>query len=149
MKLAGIFSFILAFGSCNDNMITTPFTISYGTSFGSCLGYCTTETRVDGKYVTVSKIRRAPNPDTITQKVPISDEAYRAIVAGVDPEVFKTLPERIGCPDCADGGAEWIEVTQNQSSKRVTFEFQEDVEGIRKAVNLLRDLTEEHQPKAD
>ena len=39
-----------------------------------------------------------------------------------DYNAIKDLPERIGCPDCADGGAEWLELSRSNETKRVTFE---------------------------
>jgi hypothetical protein len=54
------------------------------------------------------------------------------------------LYNRIGCPDCADGGAEWIQVDWIDESKRVTFENGRMVEGIEKLIEKLRQMREEY-----
>jgi hypothetical protein len=41
-----------------------------------------------------------------------------------------------GCPDCADGGAEWLEI----DGKRVTLEFRSDLEPIRPLLQQVRAL---------
>ncbi|CAF4279798.1 unnamed protein product, partial [Rotaria sordida] len=48
------------------------------------------------------------------------------------------LDDRIGCPGCADGGIEWIEVNWSKESKRVTFEYEALINGIEELIKYLR-----------
>ena len=41
----------------------------------------------------------------------------------LEADGLEGLNEVYGCPDCADGGAEWIEIDEGGSPRRVTFEF--------------------------
>ena len=58
----------------------------------------------------------------------------------IDFENFRLLDDRIGCPDCADGGAEWIQVNWSGQNKRVTFENGQLIKGFEGLVVKLRDL---------
>ena len=52
---------------------------------------------------------------------------------------FFILEERIGCPDCADGGSEWIEILANNKTYKVTFENGETLKGMDKLLKLVRE----------
>lgn len=148
MKSLFIMGSFLVLISCNEKIVPLQ-SVHYGTSFGHCLGYCLTETYIDEGQVIVKKIRRGPDADTITNSSAISKEKINTIIDGVDFGQFENLPETIGCPDCADGGAEWLELTYGKTVKKVTFEYGDDIKGIAKAVNQLRKLTEELSPDTD
>jgi hypothetical protein len=62
-----------------------------------------------------------------------------ALVKSIDYEAFKNLNEVIGCPDCADGGAEWVEILKNGSKHKVTFEFGRAPKEIESLVTILRE----------
>jgi len=47
---------------------------------------------------------------------------------------------RYGCPDCADGGAEWVEISFDTLKHRVTFEFLNEPEELTPIVSALREL---------
>ncbi len=55
-------------------------------------------------------------------------------------DIFQSLDDRIGCPDCADGGAEWVQIDWNNGNKRVTFENRQTVKGIEKLIEKLREM---------
>ena len=56
-----------------------------------------------------------------------------------DYELFKKLNEIVGCPDCADGGAEWIEIIKGDSKHKVTFECGKAPKEIDSLVTVLRE----------
>ena len=45
-----------------------------------------------------------------------------------------------GCPDCADGGSEWVEITHEGITKRVTFEAYNSIPENNELVIQLREL---------
>lgn len=99
--------------------------IKHGSSFGECSGYCITESTYDGNH----KITRTkawgdtiinPTKTTITK---ISASEWELINNSFDLDSFLALPKRIGCPDCRDGGARWVEVSQSGRTHTVTFEY--------------------------
>lgn len=54
-------------------------------------------------------------------------------------EAFFELPEVIGCPDCEDGGAEWVEMKlQNGDKHKVYFEYLREPDVLKKLLAKLR-----------
>jgi hypothetical protein len=55
------------------------------------------------------------------------------------------LDSIIGCPDCADGGAEWFEIVTNDTVERVTIEYGDSLEGLNNYIDLLRSVRHSFQ----
>jgi hypothetical protein len=73
---------------------------------------------------------------------PLALGDWRRIRALVDPAALKRLEGVHGCPDCADGGAEWIQLGAGNDSVRVTFEYGATLAGIaplQAEIRALRD----------
>ena len=94
-----------------------------GWSFGMCLGYCAADLRLDGDGIVVSgrdREKAAPlyeNRGTLTEQGRKQlDEALAGLVAGELEAVY-------GCPDCADGGAAYLELVLDGTVRRVEMEF--------------------------
>jgi hypothetical protein len=111
--------------------------IKHGTSFGMCVGYCSGEnTYTSEKAVFVGS---GHNLKTLTYTKPLSTEKWEAFKSKVDREAFFDLSQTIGCPDCADGGAEWLEIETSLGQKhKVTFEYRKEPDTLRELVALLR-----------
>ena len=75
---------------------------------------------------------------------PFSLNEWKELIKLINSKAFKALPDRIGCPDCADGGEEWIQINWLNSSKRVAFEFRKLLEGFEGLVDKLRKLREQY-----
>lgn len=73
-----------------------------------------------------------------------SAEQWQTLVSLIDVSAFQALNEQIGCPDCADGGAEWIEIQVGDTVKRVTFENRRTIKGFEALVVELRNLRNQH-----
>lgn len=125
--------------------------IKYGTSFGMCLGPCRKEMALvnDEAAFTVyqngGRGTEGGDPKTYTEK--LTADYISAVSKSIDFDAFKKLAETIGCPDCADGGAEWIEITKNDSRHKVTFEFGHDVKEIAPLLKLLREKRQYFEEK--
>ena len=61
-------------------------------------------------------------PDSSFQRS-FSSEEWDSLTHLIDPDAFLALDSVIGCPDCADGGAEWIEIEYGDQSHKVSFEY--------------------------
>lgn len=49
---------------------------------------------------------------------------WETLVKNIDYNTFRKLPAVVGCPDCADGGAEWLEVRLTDGTlHKVTYEY--------------------------
>ena len=58
----------------------------------------------------------------------------------IDLDTFLEMQETIGCPDCADGGAEWLELGFEDLVKRVTFEYGNEPGEFENIIPALREL---------
>lgn len=142
-----LISIIVLCWSCDDQFEMEPVAeIRYGTSFGECIGYCFTETSITATTVTV----KASNGNTGEDKVHtanLTDDQYQKVIKGINLQAFQQLPEIIGCPDCADGGAEWLEINLDGGLHKVTFEYGEEIKGIADGIKELRTLTATYYPE--
>lgn len=112
-----------------------------GTSFGNCIGYCNTEMTIDSTEVTLTKSaggRSATHPPDSIKTLTISLDEWRAINEAADFTTLATLDTIIGCPDCADGGAEWIELRRGDAVKRVTIEYGTTIPPIKELMDRVR-----------
>ena len=141
--------------SCQDDNPTKPVSslvVRNGTSYGECAGYCKQELTIDGtQAVLVRQDLRDPqnNPD-ITVTVTITQGEWSALVKRIDDEAIAKLPDVLGCPDCADGGAEWIVVERNGQRHSVMFEAGMRIEPIAElldAVRVIRRQLNESTPR--
>ena len=60
---------------------------------------------------------------TVICKKEVNEKAWDSLTAAVDKRSFEKLDSIIGCPDCADGGAEWIQIEYGGKKKKVTFDY--------------------------
>jgi hypothetical protein len=116
--------------------------IGYGTSFGECLGYCVNYMKV---YEDVANLTRtgwdgSGQLPAVQCSQPLELYQYIAIRDSIIPNDFFLLENTIGCPDCADGGAEWVEIRVDTSIHRVTFEYMNEPKELAYVVPLLRTL---------
>jgi hypothetical protein len=122
--------------------------IGYGTSKGD-IGYCNRNLEIIG-----TDIIFKASGQTVTGNLPeieisgnISIEDWEALVNKIDVLIFRNMEEVIGCPDCDDGGSEWIEITTNDIIHKVVFEFENEPEEVKSYIDDLRELIEEFEDK--
>ncbi|HPG38384.1 MAG TPA: hypothetical protein PLP19_02320 [bacterium] len=115
--------------------------IGYGTSFGECSGYCIKELKLDQLVITfrASSWLPADYPDKILQDV-IERNEYEQLQSLVNFNKIAAFDDVIGCPDCADGGAEWLEVITDDRYKKITFENGDSLATIQPLINKLRQM---------
>ncbi|MDG1889924.1 MAG: beta-propeller domain-containing protein [Verrucomicrobiota bacterium] len=125
--------------------------ISTGSSFGECLGYCETSLHVEPNRLTFQA--RAPDQSLPTfRQSDYGNSDWNRLIPLIDWKAFLEISEKIGCPDCADGGAEWIEISVPGRTHRVTFEYGASVKEmgpILKSLRLLRSGFEIPVPQVD
>jgi hypothetical protein len=153
MKNSLIFSFIflsLFFTSCSKENLSADnstalenITIKSGQSFGFCVGKCYSEMSIKGKKVTllVKETSSKGNSNIKNEYVyndELTDNQVIELVKVFDKAKLKAQPDVLGCPDCADGGAEWITIEEGENVKKVTFENGKDIAELNKLVILLR-----------
>ena len=119
--------------------------INSGTSYGECWGYCVFELELDNSNAlfTASGWGWYEFPDLLLEDN-LSQEMWQQIIELIDFEYFQSLDDVYGCPDCADGGAEFIEIIYDGVAKQVTFDAYTEIDGIQELTILLRDLRDEY-----
>ncbi len=143
MKNSFVFLFLMAilFAGCEKNVDPTTVKIHYGTSFGMCLGYCKKELLLTNQEAQFTKSGWRNDVETKTCKQAIDEEKWNALIQKIDANKFNQLKEVIGCPDCTDGGAEWIELEGEGKKHKVTFEYGKEPEEVKIYINDLREYT--------
>jgi hypothetical protein len=97
--------------------------VSRGTSFGMCLGYCETELVLAGATATLTERSRDPKRyPTRERSIELTAKEWKRIRAMADRRALRIVEGVHGCPDCADGGAEWVEIRTAKESIRATFD---------------------------
>jgi len=125
--------------SCNNCEIVK---IKYGTSFNNCVNYCRRDLILSLSEGTTSFTKQGfsgiPAPLTCTGI--LSDTIRTPLKTGVDITTFYNLPAVIGCPDCSDGGSEWIELELNHGeTHRANWDFSAGAPAsIKDYVNRIR-----------
>lgn len=118
--------------------------IAYGIAYGECMGYCDHSLIITAqrmRLVHKAFLEAEKYPQKVLEK-PTRPETWQKLLRLASFQTLKGLPDRIGCPDCTDGGAEWIELQQDAAVKRVTFEPQA---GLRQQAALLAELRKLYQ----
>ncbi|MFZ2030121.1 MAG: hypothetical protein WAU68_07435 [Vitreimonas sp.] len=136
----------LALAACVTNPTTPQAQVRQvvsTTSFGMCVGYCSTRLEISESGAVLTRSARggrggAALPDqrfeehlTAGEWREISQLAARANLSG--------LPDTIGCPDCADGGAESLTIA-GASARTITFEHGARVEEAQPLLERVRAL---------
>lgn len=112
--------------------------VLHGTNFGHCRGYCRKDVvfypdQVDYFEVSVDSARNPVKVQNFKNSV-----AWKSIVDKIDWNKFSNLKESYGCPDCADGGSEYIEIKTISGTKRVTIEFNKEMPELEPLLTELR-----------
>ncbi len=137
---------LLCLCSCGGDKIVepvqdVPVAIKSGTFFGACTGYCLTETSINPS--TISYVEWSYDsrkfPDR-TRMVPITQQEWHRLVELARMDVLVKLDSVIGCPDCLNGGGEWIEVQSAGRTKRIVFERGAIIEPIKDLIGGLHEV---------
>ena len=78
---------------------------------------------------------------------PLASTEWTNLIDLIDLEAFQALDDRIGCPDCADGGAEWVQIDWKAGGKRVTFENGQQLKGLDEFIDKLRQMRKSYFDK--
>ena len=114
------------------------------TSFGMCAGYCKTTLEITETEAVLIReaYGRGAGADLPLQRVrtPLSAQEWQDIAAAATASAaaFDTLPDRIGCPDCADGGAESLTIMGLGRTKTVEFEYGASLAGVQPLLERVR-----------
>jgi hypothetical protein len=128
----------LSFSGCKKGDIKNLNSIGYGSSFGMCVGYCSSNLLISDLKLTFSKSKNGQTADTKTCSKTISEADINVIKNELNIDKISALPEVIGCPDCADGGAEWIAINADGKQYKITYEYGKAPKELEAAVARLK-----------
>ena len=134
-----VLAFVLAACADSSTAPAASVSITTGSSFGECLGYCFQEVTFRGIFA-FYVMRDSRTGQTRSGKTRLDLQESGELVQALDMEALQALPGVIGCPDCADGGAEWIEVEGEGGKQRVVFEYGSDLATIQPLLDAARTL---------
>jgi len=120
--------------------------VEWTSSFGFCppTAYCTTRLSVSGSDAVLTlESREAPAKTTTVR---LEDAEADALIRAAGRARFDGLAPVIGCPDCADGGAETLSVTTGRGQHTVTFEFNAPVNELEPLLGQVRGLAARLRP---
>ena len=141
------FVLLVGLGACDLAVFTAgsdeTVVLRSGTSFGMCVGYCVTELVVHEADVSLTRTSRDPAKyPAATQSLRLTASELEALRSAIASSDLRSSRSVYGCPDCADGGAEWVEV----DGHRVMFEYHADIEAIRPLLHEVRKLRTRFDP---
>lgn len=112
--------------------------IRFGTSFGMCSGYCIQEVTFKDGLVEKTLI---PHREKSLEVKKCSKDylGFADLTSKIAIEPFKELEVTIGCPDCSDAGAEWVQIfTSDGIHKKVTYDYGKEPDAIKPYIEELR-----------
>jgi hypothetical protein len=96
------------------------------TSFGMCVGYCTTRLEISKEQAVLVREARGGrgSQDLPEQRIaaPLQAGEWEEIARLAAAAKIDGLPDVIGCPDCADGGAETLSIVGPARNKTIKFD---------------------------
>lgn len=130
------------FSSCSTEMnIENIKNLKYGTSFGECNGYCKHDLELKQSQITYNCTSWNASFEQKTFTSNLNITTSDSIHNNLNLAAFFNLPEVIGCPDCADGGAEWLEIELlNGKKHKVTFEYYHEPSVLKNNIVKLREI---------
>ncbi len=133
---------LIFLNSCNTDFSNDNIAkIKYGTSFGMCVGYCKHDLELNKTEIIYNCSSWDTTIEAITSSEAIKSTTWDSIRTNLNVNAFFNLAEFIGCPDCADGGAEWLEIElANGQKHKVTFEYINEPAVLKNKIDKLREI---------
>lgn len=144
----------LSLGACDNEVGASASGVSKvvsTTSFGMCVGYCTTQLDITESEAVLTRTSRGGRgaqelPDQrFTKK--LSPAEWQDIANLAEATKLDGLPETIGCPDCADGGAESLTIVGSKGEKKITFDHGAAIDQAKPLLEKVRAIRAELTPK--
>ena len=112
-------------------------TLTWGSSFGMCVGYCDARLVVAGGTATLTETGTR-QPDLAPRVRSRALTAAEAAALAAARRASTVATDTLGCPDCADGGAETIEA----GGQRLILEYGSDAGAAAPLAAALRAIRE-------
>lgn len=121
--------------------------IKSGYSFGECTGLCKGEFTIHEEERVLLLSTWDENDPPERYEGSLDPSTWVTIQNSIDLNNFCMMEDVYGCPDCADGGAEYLSFPCDGVEKTVTFEFgSTDLEEINALLEIIRPLRNQLEP---
>jgi hypothetical protein len=121
------------------------------TSFGMCAGYCKTtlELTATGAVLEREAWGRGAGANLPKQRLtaPLSAAEWQEIAELAAAAKIEGLPDVIGCPDCADGGAESLGIQGTGRNKTIKFDHGATVKEAQPLIERVRAIRAKMLPQ--
>lgn len=145
----------LSLASCESGAVKPAAVtqVASTTSFGMCAGYCKTTLEISEKEAVLTREAwgRGAGANLPKQRfaASLSAQEWQDIATAAAAAKIDALPERIGCPDCADGGAESLTIVGPGRNKTVTFDHGAALAEAQPLLDRVRALRTRMMPKEE
>jgi hypothetical protein len=102
-----------------------PSLVAAGWSFGHCVGYCVADLVIDGDDVSLTGSDPAGEPVLFSNRGSLTPEGRTRLAEALATLGSSSLDPVYGCPDCADGGALYLDLARDGVVEHVVMEFQD------------------------
>ena len=142
----GLFCILILSGlilnSCSKDLSENRITqIKYGTSFGMCMGYCKHNILLKSDTITYVCSGWSDTLQSIIRTELENPTTWDSVSGNLTIKDFFELPHTIGCPDCTDDGAEWLEIDlADGGTHKVIYEYGKEPALLKNSVAILRKL---------
>jgi len=141
----------LSLPACGSGQAPAVRQIVSTTSFGMCLGYCSTRLEIsEGQAILVRSARGGRGAQDLPEQrstTPLKPNEWREIARLAENTKLDGLPPVIGCPDCADGGAESLTIEGAGGTKTISFEHGATIGEAQPLLDRVRALRTSLLPK--
>lgn len=126
--------------------------ITSTTSFGMCAGYCKTTLELTSGQAVLTREgwgrgTAGGNLPAERTQAAVSAKDWQEIAELAAAAKIETLPDRIGCPDCADGGAESLTIVGTGRNKTIAFDHGADIKEAQPLLKRVREFRAKLMPK--
>ena len=143
IRLFGIVLLLVSLVACDKESDATIQTITFGTYYGECIGTCYNSFSFkEGVFAWEQRDYIGGEIQDICQGGQ-ANSIWMTLTTEFNLATFMALDEVIGCPDCADGGASFIEVEMGNERTRVTFEAGNPPAGMETFHEKVSEFSEE------
>lgn len=153
LRFAAVCSVALSLTACESGAMKPAAVtkVASTTSFGMCAGYCKTTLEVSEKEAVLTREAwgRGASANLPVQRftAPLSAQEWGDIAAAAEAAKIDALPETIGCPDCADGGAESLTIVSAKGEKTIKFDHGAAIAEAQPLLDRVRALRARMLPK--
>ncbi len=143
MRLLGILILIVSLAACEKETNDTIQTFTFGTYYGHCFGTCFQSFSFkEGVFAWEQRTSIEGELEDVCQGGQ-SNANWEALSSSFNLGTFMALEEVMGCPDCADDGASFIEIAIGDNLTRVTFEAGNPPAGLETFHQKISELSDE------